>query len=75
MTTSIDQAAHAADWYRQMALAMRQRDVCLNAITRWQDKLAEAEARIAEIAAQNRPDKPAEAAPPAVDPNWSDSAE
>jgi uncharacterized protein YeaC (DUF1315 family) len=72
MTTSIDQAAQAADWYQQMAVAMRQRDTCLNAIARWQGKLAEAEARIAEIAAQNRP---ADAEPPAVDPDWSDSAE
>lgn len=79
--TTIDEAANAADWYQKMALAMRARDNCLNAIARWQGKLAEAEQHIADLAAQVVPDqyKIAAAArvqePGGVDPSWSESAE
>lgn len=79
MTTTIDEAAKAADWYQQMAVAMRQRDNCLAAIERWKDKLAEAEQHIADLAGQvgvdlEKEPEAVEAAPP-VDPNWSESAE
>lgn len=79
--TTIDEAANAADWYQKMALAMRARDNCLNAIARWQGKLAEAEQHIADLAGQVVPDqyKIAAAAtvkePVGVDPSWSESAE
>ncbi len=33
-------------WYAQMAAAMKTREKCLNAIARWEDSLAEAEAAI-----------------------------
>ncbi len=79
--TTIDEAAKAADWYQKMALAMRARDNCLNAIVRWQGKLAEAEAHIADLAGQVGDDQhkvPVAAVtqgPGPVDPNWADSAE
>ena len=78
--TTIDEATKAADWYQKMALAMRARDNCLNAITRWQGKLAEAEQHIADLAGQVVPDqyKIAAAAvvrdPAGVDPSWGESA-
>lgn len=83
MTTTIDEAAKAADWYQQMAVAMRQRDNCLAAIERWKGKLAEAEQHIADLARQINPEEFSVAAAIAapqkvltgVDPSWSDSAE
>lgn len=85
--TTIDEAANAADWYQKMALAMRARDNCLNAITRWQGKLAEAEQHIADLAGQvsgeqfsvaaanAAPQQVLTGVPGGVDPDWSDSAE
>jgi len=82
--STIDEAAKAADWYQQMAVAMRQRDNCLAAIERWKGKLLEAEEHIADLAGQVGMDlkapgsdlKPALTDPgQGVDPNWSESAE
>jgi hypothetical protein len=82
--STIDQAAKAANWYQNMAVAMRERDKCLAAIERWQAKLAEAEEHIRILASQVDNDHKAplpsgELAPAdpgqGVDPNWSESAE
>lgn len=86
--TTIDEAANAADWYQKMALAMRARDNCLNAIARWQGKLAEAEQHIADLAGQvqGEPEQraaigvlvgtePTSDTAGGLDPNYADSAE
>jgi uncharacterized protein YeaC (DUF1315 family) len=83
--STIDQAAKAANWYQNMAVAMRERDKCLAAIERWQTKLAEAEEHIRVLASQVGDDQYKAALPPGepapadpgqgVDPNWSESAE
>jgi hypothetical protein len=83
--STIDQAAKAANWYQNMAVAMRERDKCLAAIERWQTKLAEAEEHIRVLASQVGDDQQGAALPAAesvptnpeqgVDPNWSKSAE
>jgi len=81
--STIDQAANAANWYQNMAVAMRERDKCLAAIERWQTKLAEAEEHIRVLASQVDSDhKAPPAAEPAptdlgqgVDPDWAESAE
>lgn len=82
--STIDEAAKAADWYQNMAVAMRERDKCLAAIERWREKLAEAEGNIKVLAAQvgdgqhevtltsdSVPVDPGQG----VDPAWSESAE
>jgi hypothetical protein len=83
--STIDEAAKAADWYQKMAVAMRERDKCLAAIGRWQEKLAEAEEHIRVLAGQVGDDQHKAVLPPTdpapvdpgqgVDPNWSESAE
>jgi len=83
--STIDQAANAANWYQNMAVAMRERDKCLAAIERWQVKLAEAEEHIRVLASQVGDDEHKAALPPdepaptdlgqGVDPNWAESAE
>ena len=82
--STIDQAANAANWYQNMAVAMRERDKCLAAIERWQVKLAEAEEHIRVLASQVDNDQHKAALPsgePAadpeqgVDPTWAESAE
>ena len=84
MTSTIDEATNAADWYQKMALAMRARDNCLNAIARWQGKLIEAEQHIADLAGQVGDDQrkallPSQAPAPdpgqGLDPDWAESAE
>lgn len=83
--TTIDEATKAADWYQNMAVAMRERDKCLAAIERWRAKLAEAEEHIRVLAGQVGDDQHKAALPPGeptsadtgqgVDPGWSESAE
>lgn len=82
--STIDEAAKAADWYQQMAVAMRERDKCLAAIDRWKGKLLEAEQHITDLAGQvgmdlKTPGPDLQAAPAdqalGVDPAWSESAE
>jgi hypothetical protein len=41
-------------WYEEMAAAMRRREVAINGRERWQVKVNEAEAEIAELTQQQR---------------------
>ena len=41
-----------SNWYEEMGAAMRARETALNGLTRWEQKVTEAEKRIAELATQ-----------------------
>lgn len=47
-----------AEWYSQMAEAMKAREKCLNAITRWQENLAAAEDLIQKLRDSDVDDNP-----------------
>lgn len=55
-----------AAWYEQMASAMKKREKCLNAIARWQDDLAVAEAEIEALRAGEAAEDDEEPEPVAV---------
>lgn len=58
-------------WYHEMSAAMKERDRALTALARWQQSLAEAEAKIQALRESDAgdeaqlPDKPEEAEPTA----------
>jgi len=68
-----------SNWYEEMGAAMRARETALNGLTRWEEKVTEAEKRIAELATQqpdagvvNKDGGPVTTAIPA---DYADSAE
>lgn len=42
-----------AAWYESMSVAMKRREKCLNALARWEEDLAAAEAEIQALRASN----------------------